>query len=128
MKSKVERSEYRIGMGIQSARSGPPISRWLMVVVLTACITFEQGCYHTRINAKGEPATDYRKETIHTLAWGLVQENPEPDDCLSGTLDEVRVSTNFGYCLITVATLGFWCPMEVEWRCAKVTPATPVEE
>jgi hypothetical protein len=35
-------------------------------------------------------------------------------------LYEVRVSTNFGFALITVATLGIWAPATVEWSCAAV--------
>jgi hypothetical protein len=62
------------------------------------------------------------------LFWGLLQENPEPDDCISGALDEVRYSTNFGYSLINVATLGIWHPIDVEWRCAKTPPPFPDEQ
>jgi hypothetical protein len=31
----------------------------------------------------------------------------------------VRVKTNLGFALVTVATLGIWCPVQVEWKCGK---------
>jgi hypothetical protein len=41
-------------------------------------------------------------------------------------MQEVRVTTNFGYAVLTVVTLGIWSPMEIEWRCAKQPPPNPV--
>jgi hypothetical protein len=32
---------------------------------------------------------------------------------------EVTASTNVGYALLTVVSLGFAAPMQVEWKCAK---------
>jgi hypothetical protein len=29
------------------------------------------------------------------------------------------VSSNFGFTLLTVVTLGFWSPIELQWHCAK---------
>ena len=101
-------------------------SRVLYLLIISAFFLLE-GCYHARINAPGEPATEYNKVTVHSIAWGLVQENPIPDDCVSGAIDEVRVTTNLGYSLINVITLGFWKPMDIEWRCAKTPPPVPDE-
>ena len=42
----------------------------------------------------------------------------------SNGLDEVRISTNLGYPFVSVATLGIWVPLDVEWRCARL----PVQE
>jgi len=99
----------------------------LFYLIIISGLLLLEGCYHVRVNAPGEPATEYNKTTVHSIAWGLVQENLIPDDCLSGALDEVRVSTNFGYSLINVITLGFWKPMDIEWRCAKTPPPVPDE-
>jgi hypothetical protein len=103
------------------------IKNKILLMLMVSGIFLFDGCYHTRINAPGEPATEYVKVTVHSIAWGLVQENPVPDDCLSGAIDEVRVTTNFGYTLINIATLGFWQPMDIEWRCAKTPPPVPDE-
>jgi hypothetical protein len=86
-----------------------------------------QGCYHFRVTAPNPtPATDYEKRTLYSFAWGLVQQNVPAQDCASNALDEVRVTTNFGYVLISVVTLGIVVPVDVEWRCAKEPiPSTP---
>ena len=38
----------------------------------------------------------------------------------SNGLDEARISTNLGYLILSVATLGIWVPLDVEWRCARL--------
>ena len=80
------------------------------------------GCYHYRVTVPDtDPATEYESKTMHTFFWGLINdpEKQVADDCVSNSIDEVRVSTNYGYALITVITLGIWTPMDVEWRCGK---------
>lgn len=81
------------------------------------------GCYHYRVTVpQPTPATDYEKETVHALVWGLIQQDTVAKDCTSNSLDEVRTTTNIGYQLVSVLTLGIWAPMDVEWRCAKSEP------
>jgi hypothetical protein len=91
----------------------------LMVLALSLC----QGCYHTRVTtSKFDPSTGYQKKVVHSLFWGLAQHDVIATNCDSlklKSLDEVRISTNFGFALITVATLGIWCPLQVEWKCPK---------
>lgn len=79
------------------------------------------GCYHYRVIAPNpDPATDYESRVAHSLFWGLMQARDiSADDCLSNALDEVRVTTNLGYSVISVATIGIWMPMNVQWKCAK---------
>ena len=82
-----------------------------------------QGCYHYRVVApRPDPATDYERRTVHALFWGLVQQDVPAADCVSDAMDEVRVTTNFGYLVASVITLGIWVPLDVEWRCAKAPP------
>lgn len=92
-------------------------------LLLILCLTLSQGCYHVRVNtATYDPSTTYRSETVHTMFWGLVQEDVIASNCDSINvkgLDEVRVTNNFGYSLITVLTLGIWCPTQIEWKCSK---------
>jgi hypothetical protein len=96
------------------------MSRILLLLVL---IMLVPGCYHTRVLVNNpDPATEYQSEVTTSYFWGLVQNNPVAKDCLSNRIDEVRVSTNFGYLLVSVATLGIVVPMQVEWRCAKDCP------
>jgi hypothetical protein len=44
----------------------------------------------------------------------------QPTACeQSNAIDQVQVSGNFGYTLLSVLTLGFWSPVELKWRCSK---------
>ncbi|HEX9256140.1 MAG TPA: hypothetical protein VF938_11365 [Candidatus Angelobacter sp.] len=60
------------------------------------------------------------KETIHTIAWGLVAKNAVSKCADSRSMDEVRVSSNLGYHFLTLATVGFWSPTNVEWTCSRL--------
>ncbi len=95
--------------------------RFLQIQLLIWLGTCFQGCYHYHVHAPNfDPATEYRKKTAHALFWGLAQKNVLTENCaVTHGMDEVKVSTNLGFAIITVASLGIWCPMTVEWKCAK---------
>jgi len=97
--------------------------------VLLLCLALASACYHYRaqpLGVAGAPATEYTGEVVWSLVWGLVQENPRIDNCQGQGLAEVRVTSNFGFALLTVVTLGLAAPAKVEWRCAKPKPPTGV--
>jgi hypothetical protein len=100
---------------------GLRVGRKLGVTFVSLCILASAGCYHTRVLAPHpDPATEYQSRTVNTLAWGLYKGDVQANDCSgSNALDEVRVSSNLGYNLVTTITLGFWQPLKVEWRCSK---------
>ncbi len=90
---------------------------FLLVALLGA-----PACYHYRVQApQPNPATEAQKETRWAFFWGLVQDKEwRADLCQpSNALDEVKVSTNLGYAMLTVVTLGIVSPMNLEYRCAK---------
>ena len=95
----------------------------ILLVTVVLPLLLCQGCYHFRIVTDENPGTEYRKKTIHNIAWGLLVTDAVAENCVGDNrgngLDEVRVSTNLGYSLVTIITLGFWAPLEVEWRCIK---------
>ena len=97
--------------------------------LLVSSLVFNQACYNTRVVADAPPASaDYSRKTVHSLFWGLSQENVQPpvtQNCVSNAFQEVRVTSNAGYALLTVLTLGFWSPMQVEYKCAKEPPPPP---
>ena len=100
--------------------------RSIRLVTLIFALVFNAGCYHSRIlTSHNDPSTSYNKKTVNSFFWGLVQHDVIATDCDAlklKSIDEVRVSTNLGYALITVITLGIWCPMEIEWKCPKPCP------
>jgi len=96
-------------------------------IFLLAVATFLlQSCYNYHISTSNfDPSTHYKRKTVSSFFWGLAQQNITAGNCDSlkiNSLDEVHVKTNLGYALITVVTLGIWCPMTVEWKCAKPCP------
>jgi hypothetical protein len=98
----------------------------LLLSASVLVLSLGQGCYHYRIStSKFDPSTNYQRRHTDSFFWGLVQKDLKATNCDSlnlKSLDEVRVTTNFGYSLITVATLGIWCPMTIEWKCPKPCP------
>ena len=90
-------------------------------------------CYRVHLLApEPDPIVTACRRTVHTLAWGLVTRDTRSTHCeravpdtvataceQSNAIDQVRVSTNFGFTLLTVVTLGFWSPIQLEWHCAK---------
>lgn len=99
-----------------------PLARPVYALLLALFLLTSQSCYHYRIQATNfDPSTEYRGKTAHNLLWGLVKpKDIRPANCeKSNALDEVYVSTNLGYAFLTVVTLGIWCPVKVEWKCAK---------
>jgi hypothetical protein len=96
------------------------LTRYVHLALLLIVLFGSQGCYHFRVTApQPNPATEYEQRTVHVLFWGLLQQDTPASDCASNALDEVVTTTNLGYLLISVATVGIWVPMQVKWRCAK---------
>lgn len=82
-----------------------------------------QSCYQYRVlNTNNDPATEYQKKVLWSSFWGLVNKPKDfvvPNCSNNNALDEVQFQTNFGYSLITVATLGILAPVQVRWKCHK---------
>lgn len=80
-----------------------------------------EGCYHYRLAPQSvTPAVRVPKKTVHSFLWGLAQD-PVIDDqgvCMGNGVTDVVVTTNLGFILISVLTLGIWVPQQVEYACA----------
>jgi len=109
----------------------------LRITLLAGCVA-SGACYRYHLLApEPDPVVTACRRTVHALAWGLITRDTRTTFCETATvpdsiataceqsnaIDQVRVSSNFGYTLLTIVTLGFWSPMQLEWHCAK-----PVEE
>jgi hypothetical protein len=92
------------------------------LVAIVAAALCLHGCYHARVSFPdtAPQGMEPRSETLWSLAWGLSQQNLEPRDCPSASLSEVTTSTNIGFVLLTVVSLGFVSAVKVEFRCAKL--------
>lgn len=103
-------------------------ARQARVFLLAVLLASAQGCYHYRVAASGpagaNPSTFPRAMTLHAVLWGLVQDDSLAHVCAQDeALARVRTTSNFGYTLLTVVTLGIWAPVRVEYECANPTPA-----
>lgn len=106
---------------IKSHKGDESANYSFLMLLFVGLLFIQMGCYHYHVTApKPDPATDYEHRTAHAFLWGLIQsDNVRATDCVSNALDEVHITTNFGYAIVSVATLGIWVPLDVEWRCAK---------
>lgn len=84
-------------------------------------------CYSYRVATHAQPATDavqISHAKAYSLFWGLINKpqvihTPNCDALKINGVSEVSVKTNFGNTLLTVVTLGIYCPVRVEWKCSK---------
>ena len=85
-----------------------------------ALISLLAGCYHYRLVPQNvTPATRVARQTVHSLAWGLVQTNLDDKGiCMGNGVTDVVVTTNLGFVLLGVVTLGIWVPSQIEYACA----------
>lgn len=87
-------------------------------------------CYSYRVATHAQPGTDAVKissKKAYSLFWGLINKpqvitTPNCDAMNVAGVAEVTVKTNLGNALLTVATLGIYCPVQVEWKCSKACP------
>lgn len=91
---------------------------------LIATLFLFSSCYNYRLATKAQPGTEVNSKTAHSFFWGLARKpglitTPLCDSINANGVSEVTVRTNLGYSLITVATLGIWCPVRIEWKCGK---------
>jgi hypothetical protein len=99
--------------------------------MLSAVVLFSASCYSYRIATHALPATGVtpkNKIRTYSLFWGLLNKpqvihTPVCDSMGVNGVAEVRVKNNFGNALLTVCSLGIYCPLLLEWQCA--TPCPP---
>ncbi len=93
---------------------------WLLFTSLFFC-----SCYSYRVATHAQAGTEtVATVTAHSFFWGLLKKPKEIHTPICDTLEvngmsEVVIKNNFGYSLITVATLGIWSPIKLEWKCGK---------
>src|SRR5260370_37636678 len=93
-------------------------------LLMAAFLLLLSSCYSYRLNTHAQPGAEINSITAHSFFWGLVQNPKEIATPICDSLNAngvalVQVKTNFGYSLITVVTLGIWCPMKIQWKCSK---------
>jgi hypothetical protein len=91
------------------------------VAFILIVFIFFQGCYSYRVVVPNStPVADSESTTVNSLFWGLLNDPQQiiAEECRrSNSIHEVKFSTNLGYSLISIVTLGIWMPVNVEWKC-----------
>ena len=93
--------------------------------VFLASLLFLNSCYSYRVATHAQPGTEISESVIaNVYFWGLLKkpvekQTPSCDSLEVNGVAEVTVTTNLGYALITVLTLGIWSPVKVQWKCSK---------
>jgi hypothetical protein len=98
--------------------------RCLAVLCLSFLLGVQTGCYHYRVYGEEVPVgSEAKRATLWSSLWGTRQQNINTDQtCVNNPTAEVTMSSNFGYALLTVLSLGFVSPIDVAWKCAKDRP------
>jgi hypothetical protein len=95
------------------------------------CLTLSlSSCYTYKLATKAQPGGDELSTTTvraYSLFWGLVNkpqvlQTPPCDALEVYGVAEVEMKTSFGNALLTVGTLGIYCPLKVIYRCSKPCP------
>ena len=101
------------------------LSITLFLFVLVS-ITTLPGCSKYTITTSQKNPADlvYKKYTAASYFWGIINKPAAVIDtsCGRGGLSEVKVTTNIGYSLIHVATLGIVHLIRIECKCQKEPP------
>ncbi|MDO9373106.1 MAG: hypothetical protein V4725_18505 [Bacteroidota bacterium] len=92
------------------------------IIILLAVET--TGCTTVRIRTNAAQADSMVckdcKYTLNRWFWGyLYNGEVKIENCDSKALQAARVKTSFWQGAVAVVTLGIYCPVDVEWSCAK---------
>jgi uncharacterized protein YceK len=99
-------------------------SGFVVLLFLLAFIMLS-GCYTYRLQTHAQAGSEVTTVNASSYLWGILQSpkggitTPLCDSLDVNGVSVVRVRTNLGYALITVVTLGIWCPMKIDYRCSK---------
>jgi len=107
-----------------------PLQHKSRLSCLLAGLLLLNSCYTYKLSTKAQAATDELSTTTintYSLFWGLMNQpqvlhTPNCDTIGALGVAEVKVKTNLGFALLTVATLGIYCPIKVIYKCGKPCP------
>ncbi|PZF72185.1 Bor/Iss family lipoprotein [Taibaiella soli] len=102
-------------------------SRGLITTLFLGCCIFLSSCYSYRVATHAQPSTDDiypNHKKVYSLFWGNVNnpqiiQTPVCDSLGVLGVSEVRFKVGFGNALLSVVTLGIYCPATVYWKCSK---------
>ena len=103
--------------------AGLSLSVYLLLIVYGTSL---QSCSKYTVTTSQRNPADliYKKRVAASYLWGIINKPHSVVDttCGRGGLSEVKVTSNFGYSLIHVATLGIVHLVKIETKCQKEPP------
>ena len=100
-------------------------SYWLCLFSLTSWLGFGSCAKYTVTTSYKNHAGVVPKRTVAaSYFWGIINkpQNVIDTTCGRGGLSEVKITSNFGYSLIHIATLGIVHIVKIESFCQKEAP------
>ena len=95
-------------------------------VMILICLPAMQSCsrYTVTTNYKNTKDLVYQKQVATTYLWGIINKPHTIIDTTCGKcgLSEVKVSSNVGFSIINVVTLGIVHIVVIESKCQKDPP------
>lgn len=85
-----------------------------------------QSCSKYTVTTSGRDPADiqFKRRVAASYFWGIINKPQSIADtaCGSAGLSEVKFTTNVGYSLLHIVTLGIVNLVRVEWKCQKEAP------
>lgn len=94
----------------------------LVLILLGGCYSHSVSMIGTSPGGTAPPATEAEGTVAWSILWGVYKKEPMPTNCQGQALAEVKASSNLGFTLLTVVTLGAAAPVRLDWWCARPTP------
>ena len=94
-------------------------------LLLIYCMPVQSCSKYTVTTSQKNPADIYyKKKVTASYFWGIINKPQSVVDtaCGKAGLSEVKYTTNMGYSLVHVVTLGIVNLVKVEWKCQKEEP------
>lgn len=101
------------------------ISCGFYLFLIVYCVPVQSCSKYTVTTSQKNPADiHYKKKIVASYLWGLINKPHSVIDtaCGKAGLSDVKVTTNVGYSLLHVVTLGIVNVVKVEWKCQKEEP------
>ena len=93
--------------------------------LIVFCIPVQSCSKYTLTTSQKNPADiHYKKKVVTSYLWGILNKPQNVIDtaCGKAGLSDVKITSNIGYSLLHVVTLGIVNMVKMEWKCQKEEP------
>ena len=102
-----------------------PVYALILALVIISVSVFPGCSKYTVTTTQSAPADiRFKNKVAASYLWGIINKPQSIVDSTCGTagVSEVKVTSNFAYSLLNVATLGIVHVVKLEWKCQKEPP------